>query len=154
MCFQMVFFLSNQLNWHSLYCFGFNLKKKSCRKSKYLQSTVEYLTEYLTIHIWRSRKTLLFTHKNQFYLFIGGEFQCKGHIVPHSNPTSIGCCSDEDYCNLKLKGVEYELPPMDPIGPDTEGGSMQFELMVLLCSLTAIFIVALLIIVLFFLYYE
>jgi flagellar basal body-associated protein FliL len=43
---------------------------------------------------------------------------------------------------------------MDPIGPDTEGGSMQFELMVLLCSLTAIFIVALLIIVLFFLYYE
>jgi len=84
----------------------------------------------------------------------GGEFQCKGHIVPHSNPTSIGCCSDEDYCNLKLKGVEYELPPMDPIGPDTEGGSMQFELMVLLCSLTAIFIVALLIIVLFFLYYE
>ena len=45
-------------------------------------------------------------------------------------------------------------PPMDPIGPDTEGGSMQFELMVLLCSLTAIFIVALLIIVLFFLYYE
>ena len=27
-----------------------------CRKSKYLQSTVEYLT----FHIWRSRKTLLF----------------------------------------------------------------------------------------------
>ena len=97
---------------------------------------------------------LWISDKNEFYLFSGGEFQCKGHIVPHSNPTSIGCCSDEDYCNLKLKGVEYELPPMDPIGPDTEGGSMQFELMVLLCSLTAIFIVALLIIVLFFLYYE
>ena len=27
------------------YCFVFNLKKKSGRKSKYLQSTVEYLTE-------------------------------------------------------------------------------------------------------------
>jgi hypothetical protein len=28
-----------------LYCFVFNLKKKSRRKSKDLQSTVEYLTE-------------------------------------------------------------------------------------------------------------
>ena len=41
-----------------LYYFGFNPKKKSCRKSKYLQSIIQYLTEYLTIHIWRSRKTL------------------------------------------------------------------------------------------------
>ena len=35
-------FLNNQLYWHYLYCLGFNLKKKSCRKSKYLKSTVEY----------------------------------------------------------------------------------------------------------------
>ena len=55
------FLLTLILYWHFLYCFGFNLKKKSCRKSKYLQSTVEYLTEYLTIHIWQSRKTLLWT---------------------------------------------------------------------------------------------
>ena len=34
-----------------LYYFGFNLKKNTCRKSQYLQSTVEYLTEYLTFHI-------------------------------------------------------------------------------------------------------
>ena len=35
--------------WFELTClrryFGFNLKKKSCRKSKYLQSAVEFLTE-------------------------------------------------------------------------------------------------------------
>ena len=40
-------FLNNQLEQHFLYCFGFNLKKKSCRKRKYLQSRVEYLKEYL-----------------------------------------------------------------------------------------------------------
>ena len=33
-------FLNNQLYWHLLYCFGFNPKKTSCRKSKCLQSTV------------------------------------------------------------------------------------------------------------------
>ena len=42
MSFQM-FFLINQLCWHFLYCFGFNLRKKSSRKSKYLQSTVEQI---------------------------------------------------------------------------------------------------------------
>ena len=40
-------FLNNQLYCHFLYCFGFNLKKKSWRKSNYLQSTVEFLTEYV-----------------------------------------------------------------------------------------------------------
>ena len=30
------FFLNNQLYWHFLYCFGFNLKKNSCRKTKCL----------------------------------------------------------------------------------------------------------------------
>ena len=44
-------FLNNLQYWHFLYCFGLNLKKTSCRKSKYLQSTVEYLTEYSMIHI-------------------------------------------------------------------------------------------------------
>ena len=29
-------------------------------------------------------------------------FQCKGHLVPHLNPTSIACCSDENYCNQGL----------------------------------------------------
>ena len=41
----LYFLLVYQVYWHFLYCFGFNLKKKSCRKSKYLQSTVEFLTE-------------------------------------------------------------------------------------------------------------
>ena len=45
-----------------LYGFGFNLKKRSCRKSQYLQSIVEYLTKYLTIHIWRSRKAANISH--------------------------------------------------------------------------------------------
>ena len=44
MSFQ-IFSLNNLQYWHFLCCFGFNLKKKSCRKSKYLQSTFEYLTE-------------------------------------------------------------------------------------------------------------
>ena len=35
------FFQNNRLYWHFLYCSGFNLWKKSCRKNKYLQSTVE-----------------------------------------------------------------------------------------------------------------
>ena len=26
-----------------------------------------------------------------------------GNLVPHLNPTSIACCSDEDYCNSVLK---------------------------------------------------
>ena len=62
-------FLNNLQYWHFLYCFGFNLKKKSC---KYLQSTVEYLTEYLQIHIWRSRKTLDFflLNNNRSWSFI------------------------------------------------------------------------------------
>ena len=47
-----------------LYCFDFNVKKKSCRKSRFLQSTVEYLTEWWTIHFWRSRKI----QKNKFLL--------------------------------------------------------------------------------------
>ncbi len=29
-------------------------------------------------------------------------FQCKGNLVPHSNPSSIACCSDGDLCNTKL----------------------------------------------------
>ena len=37
--------ITNQLYWHFLCCFGFIIKKKSCRKSKYLQLTIEYLTE-------------------------------------------------------------------------------------------------------------
>ena len=53
-------FSNNLEYWYFLYFSGFNLKKKYC---KYLRSTVEYLTEYLmeylTIHIWQSRKTLL-----------------------------------------------------------------------------------------------
>ena len=36
-------FLNNQLYWHFLYYFGFYLKK-SCRKTEYLQSTVEFFT--------------------------------------------------------------------------------------------------------------
>ena len=61
-------FLNNLQYWHFLYSFSFNLKKKSYWKSKYFQSTVEYLTEYLTINIWRGRKTLL-----KRYLFeVGG----------------------------------------------------------------------------------
>ena len=42
MSFQMVF-LNNQLYWHFLYCFGFNLVEKV--NIYYLQSTVEFLTE-------------------------------------------------------------------------------------------------------------
>ena len=44
MRFQMDFFKQPAI-LAFVYCFGFNLKKKSRRKSKYLQSTVEYLTE-------------------------------------------------------------------------------------------------------------
>ena len=58
-CFSIAVFLNNQLYWHFLYCFGFNLQKIFCRKSKYSKSTVEYFRWYLTIHVWRSRKTLL-----------------------------------------------------------------------------------------------
>ena len=47
----------------------------------------------------------------------GGLFQCKGHLVPHLNPTSIGCCSDQDYCNLNISPM-YE--PSDPID-DADG---------------------------------
>ena len=36
-------FLNNQLYWHFLYCFGFNLVEKV--NIYYLQSTVEFLTE-------------------------------------------------------------------------------------------------------------
>ena len=42
-------FLNNLQYWNVLYCFDFNLKKKSSKKC--LQSKVEYLMEYLTIHI-------------------------------------------------------------------------------------------------------
>ena len=44
MRFQMCFFKQPAI-LAFVCCFGFNLKKKSRRKSKYLQSTVEYLTE-------------------------------------------------------------------------------------------------------------
>ncbi len=40
----------------------------------------------------------------------GGMLQCKGHLVPHLEPTSIACCSDGDYCNRKLQPM-YVLPP-------------------------------------------
>ena len=45
MSFQMDF-LNNQLYGIFYTVLVLNLKKKSCRKSKYLQSTVEYLMEY------------------------------------------------------------------------------------------------------------
>ena len=38
-CFCFPMFLYNLQYWHSLYWLGFNLKKKSCRKSKRIQST-------------------------------------------------------------------------------------------------------------------
>ena len=51
------------LKQSAILAFFILLRKKYCRKSKYPQSTVQYLkeclAEYLTIHIWRSRKTLL-----------------------------------------------------------------------------------------------
>ena len=55
MSFQIFFFTI--CNIGNLYCFDFNLKKKSCRKCKYIQSTVEHLTNkqtnnpYLTLLI-------------------------------------------------------------------------------------------------------
>ena len=52
-------FLNNQLYWHFLYCIGFNLKKISCRKSKYLKSTVEYWQNNWHLHNLPSRRTRL-----------------------------------------------------------------------------------------------
>ena len=81
-----------------------------------------------------------------FFYFIGGEFQCKGHVVPHSNPTSIGCCSDEDYCNIKLSPMyESAEKPIEPFEPAVSG--WDFELMVLLVCLTLIFVFAFMVIV-------
>ena len=49
--FSNVFFKQSAISAF-LYCFGFNQKKESGRKSKYLQSTVEFLTELVAfIHI-------------------------------------------------------------------------------------------------------
>ena len=36
-----------------------------------------------------------------------GLLQCKGHLVPHINPTSIECCYDSDLCNSRLRPM-YE----------------------------------------------
>jgi bone morphogenetic protein receptor type-1B len=47
-----------------------------------------------------------------------GMLQCKGHLVPHLNPTSIGCCSDEDYCNIRLSPMYQPSPPETDIHPD------------------------------------
>ena len=43
----------------------------------------------------------------------GGLMQCRGNLVPHLNPTSIACCSDEDFCNKKLI-VDYKVVPDTP----------------------------------------
>jgi len=85
-------FLNNQLYGHFLYCFGFNLEKKSCRKTKYLQSTVEYLQNNWCLHNWRCRKPQLINHKMLQNFGIGVHFlirPCskykKIHILFHFN---------------------------------------------------------------------
>ncbi len=41
-------------------------------------------------------------------------FQCKGHLVPHSNPTAIACCDEFNLCNRNLRPtyVERSTTPM------------------------------------------
>ena len=50
-----------------------------------------------------------------------GLLQCKGHLVPHSNPTSIGCCNDGDLCNRNL------APMYQASTPDLDHSDFQSE---------------------------
>ena len=56
------FFLNNQLYWHFLYCFGFNLKKKSCRKVNIYSWIFDRIIDVYIIDVinlgYRSRKML------------------------------------------------------------------------------------------------
>ena len=82
-----------------------------------------------------------------------GLLQCKGHLVPHYDPKSIGCCSDEDFCNLKLSPM-YE-PSNDLSEPS--GTNIQIDsttLNVLLGTLIVLLFIAVLVIILFYNYYR
>lgn len=49
-----------------------------------------------------------------------GLLQCKGHLVPHLEPTSIACCADGDLCNRNLRPM-YAVTESHPEDTATEG---------------------------------
>lgn len=51
--------------------------------------------------------------------------QCKGSLVPHSNPTSIGCCDDENLCNKRLSPM-YQSNTIDQ---DLQSSNFSTELL-------------------------
>ena len=67
--FQMVF-LNNQLYWHFLYCFGFNLKKKSCRKVNIYNQQLNFWWNNWRLHNWCCRKPRLTGFFTSDFFFI------------------------------------------------------------------------------------
>lgn len=88
-----------------------------------------------------------------------GLLQCKGHLVPHLNPTSIACCSDDNFCNLRLSPMYESSPEAGPDSGEDSGdlfgaqiGSMTAY--TLLISLTICFVIAVLLIAFMYLKYK
>ena len=52
-------FLNNLLYWHFLYCFGFNLREKSCEKVNIYNQQLIILPNNWRLYNWRCRKPLL-----------------------------------------------------------------------------------------------
>ena len=76
-----------------------------------------------------------------------GLLQCKGHLVPHLNPTSIGCCSDEDMCNKRLQPMYVPTPPEEPENPAVLLGMPTNTWLILLLTFMACFAVLMIIVI-------
>ena len=87
-----------------------------------------------------------------------GFLQCKGHLVPHLNPTSIGCCSDQDYCNLNLSPMYKATPESEQDTLEDHYGPLQgpnnMHYWALLCSLIVLLCLAIVVIILLYNYYK
>ena len=61
-CKYLLYFLlvSNQLYWHFLYCFGFNLKKNLVEKVNIYNQQLNFWRNNWRLHNWRCRKPWLY----------------------------------------------------------------------------------------------
>lgn len=89
-----------------------------------------------------------------------GLLQCQGHLVPHVNPSSIGCCSDEDYCNVRLSPMYEPTSDNDYLDDNHDSNNEtqwvmdNMTLNVLLGCFIVLLVIAVLVIILFYNYYR
>ena len=78
--------------------------------------------------------------------------QCKGHLVPHFQPRTIECCSDQDLCNKELVPMYSPTPDIEDDVMDTLDPSVYH--VALLVSLTICLVIFILLVTFAYLRYK